>query len=136
MCFYSADNFKNKGISAQASIYKDRNRENAGKRTQILEKEKKKSLVKSLFPFYINVFGEDIRIIRDCGTGFYLSEKVLLYSSEMSLQRKEMPKNPRNCSFVLRCGFSAFFRKKKTVALTVFFLYSFLLHFKNSVGDF
>lgn len=53
VCFYSADNFKNKGISAQASIYKDRNSKNAGKRTQILEKEKKKTLAWFVFPLYI-----------------------------------------------------------------------------------
>lgn len=54
VCFYSADNFKNKGISAQASIYKDRNSKNTWKRTQILEKEKTKTLAWFVFPLYIN----------------------------------------------------------------------------------
>ena len=54
VCFYSADNFGNKRISAQNSIYKDRNRKNAGKRTKVLEKEKKKTMVKFIFPLYIN----------------------------------------------------------------------------------
>ena len=54
VCFYSADNFGNKRVSAQNSIYKDRNRKNAGKRTKVLEKEKTKTLAWFVFPLYIN----------------------------------------------------------------------------------
>ena len=53
VCFYSADNFGNKRVSAQNSIYKDRNRKNTGKRTKVLEKEKTESLAEPVFPFYI-----------------------------------------------------------------------------------
>lgn len=114
------NHFGSQKLQTYSSIYKNGNRQNRRERAGILGKEKKNALVKSLFSFYINrriwrfrrQYPQN-RIIRDCGTGFYLSEKVLLYASEMSLRRKEMPKNPRSCSFVLlRYGFSAFFRKK------------------------
>ena len=40
VCFYSADNFGNKRVSAQNSIYKDRNRKNTGKKNESIGKRK------------------------------------------------------------------------------------------------